>query len=142
MPEPLIKVDLAQSPYENEQIHNRWHPDVPMAAWVNPGDDFILETYDWTGGFIKNNDSADDVRDIDLSIVHFLTGPVGVKGAEPPQAGRAPWGPRRREATSWGPCLDRQVLLDMRDVGVAALRLVDQAAAFDHEEPVGHVHGE
>ena len=54
-----------------------------MACWVKPGDDFILETYDWTGGFIKNNDSADDVRDIDLSIVHFLSGPVGVKGAEP-----------------------------------------------------------
>ena len=83
MPDTLIKVDLTQSAYENDMIHNRWHPDVPMVAWVNPGDDFIVETYDWTGGFIKNNDSADDVRDIDLSIVHFLSGPIGVKGAEP-----------------------------------------------------------
>lgn len=83
MPETLIAVDLKQSPYENEQVHNRWHPDIPMAAWVKPGDDFVLETYDWTGGFIQNNDSADDVRDIDLSIVHFLSGPVGVRGAEP-----------------------------------------------------------
>ena len=48
-------------------IHNRWHPDIPMACWVKPGDDFVLETFDWTGGFIKNNDSADDVRDIDLT---------------------------------------------------------------------------
>jgi hypothetical protein len=69
--------------YDNPQVHNRWHPDIPMACWVKPGDDFILETYDWTGGFIKNNDSADDVRDIDLSTVHFLSGPVGVQGAEP-----------------------------------------------------------
>ncbi|GAB7522908.1 formamidase [Paraburkholderia sp. 2C] len=83
MPDTLIKVDLNQSAYENENVHNRWHPDIPMACWVNPGDDFILETYDWTGGFIKNDDSADDVRDIDLSIVHFLSGPVGVRGAEP-----------------------------------------------------------
>jgi formamidase len=83
MPETLIKVDLTKSAYENDMIHNRWHPDVPIVAWVNPGDDFIIETYDWTGGFIKNNDSADDVRDIDLSIVHFLSGPIGVKGAEP-----------------------------------------------------------
>ena len=30
-----------------------------------------METYDWTGGFIKNNELADDVRDIDLSIVQF-----------------------------------------------------------------------
>ncbi|WP_420978531.1 formamidase [Burkholderia gladioli] len=83
MTDTLIKVNLNQSAYENAQVHNRWHPDIPMACWVNPGDDFILETYDWTGGFIKNDDSADDVRDIDLSIVHFLSGPVGVKGAEP-----------------------------------------------------------
>src|SRR6266850_117299 len=58
MPDTLIKVDLTQSAYENDMIHNRWHPDVPMVAWVSPGDDFIVETYDWTGGFIKNNDSA------------------------------------------------------------------------------------
>ena len=31
----------------------------------------------------SNNESADDVRDIDLSIVHFLSGPIGVHGAEP-----------------------------------------------------------
>ena len=83
MPETLIKVDLAQSPYENAQIHNRWHPDIPMAVWVKPGDDFVLETYDWTGGAIKNDDDASDVRDVDLSTVHFLSGPVGVEGAEP-----------------------------------------------------------
>ncbi len=83
MTDTLIKVDLKESPYTNEMIHNRWHPDIPMACWVKPGDDFILETYDWTGGFIKNDDSAEDVRDIDLSIVHFLSGPVGVHGAEP-----------------------------------------------------------
>src|ERR1700747_1766828 len=83
MPDKLIKVDLSKSAYENDKIHNRWHPDIPIVAWGNPGDDFIIETDDWTGGFIKNNDSADDVRDIDLSIVPFLSGPIGVKGAEP-----------------------------------------------------------
>lgn len=83
MTETLIKVDLTQSPYENDQVHNRWHSDLPMAATVKPGDDFILECHDWTGGFIKNDESAADVRDIDLSIVHFLSGPVGVEGAEP-----------------------------------------------------------
>ena len=70
-------------PYDNPQVHNRWHPDIPMAVWVEPGAEFKLETYDWTGGAIKNDDSAEDVRDVDLSTVHFLSGPVGVKGAEP-----------------------------------------------------------
>ena len=83
MTETIIKVDLSQSAYDNEMVHNRWHPDIPMVATVKPGDDFIIETYDWTGGFIKNDDDASDVRDIDLSIVHFLSGPIGVKGAEP-----------------------------------------------------------
>ena len=83
MTETLIKVDLTRSPYENDQVHNRWHSDLPMAATVKPGDDFILECHDWTGGFIKNDESANDVRDIDLTTVHFLSGPVGVEGAEP-----------------------------------------------------------
>lgn len=83
MADVLIGVDLSDSPYNNEKIHNRWHPDIPMAEWVSPGDDFILETYDWTGGQIKNDDDASDVRDVELPQVHFLSGPVGVKGAEP-----------------------------------------------------------
>lgn len=83
MAETLIKVDLKQSPYENDMVHNRWHPDIPIVAWVKPGDDFKIETYDWTGGYIQNNDSADDVRDVDLTTVHFLSGPIGVEGCEP-----------------------------------------------------------
>lgn len=83
MADTLIKVDLSQSPYENDMIHNRWHPDIPMVATVKPGADFVVEMYDWTGGQIKNDDSAADVRDVDLSQVHFLSGPIGVEGAEP-----------------------------------------------------------
>ena len=40
MPDTLIKVDLSKSPYTNDMVHNRWHPDVPMVAKVKPGDDF------------------------------------------------------------------------------------------------------
>jgi formamidase len=83
MADTLIKIDLKKSPYEQDMVHNRWHPDIPMVAMVKPGDDFIVECYDWTGGQIANNDSADDVRDVDLTQVHFLSGPVGVEGAEP-----------------------------------------------------------
>ena len=83
MTDTVIKIDLNSSPYENENIHNRWHPDIPMAVMVKPGDDFKVECYDWTGGQIVNDDNAADVRDVDLSQVHFLSGPVGVEGAEP-----------------------------------------------------------
>lgn len=83
MTETIIEINLGESPYDNEKIHNRWHPDIPMAAMVKPGDDFKIECYDWTGGQIKDNDDAADVRDVDLSQVHFLSGPIGVEGAEP-----------------------------------------------------------
>ena len=83
MADTLISVDLSESPHTNEKVHNRWHPDIPMAVWVEPGDDFKIETYDWTGGQIKNNDDAADVRDVELEQVHYLSGPIGVKGAEP-----------------------------------------------------------
>ena len=38
---------------------------------------------DWTGGQIGNNDSADDVRNVDLTKIHYLTGPFEVETAEP-----------------------------------------------------------
>jgi len=83
MTKKLIEVDLSTSPYDNDMIHNRWHPDVPIVSWVKPGDDFIVETFDWTGGQVKDNDDASDIRDVDLTQVHFLSGPIGVEGAEP-----------------------------------------------------------
>ncbi len=83
MPDTLIKVDLNDSPYNNEKVHNRWHPDIPMACWVEAGDDFRVECFDWTGGQVKNDDDAADIRDADLTQVHFLSGPIGVKGAKP-----------------------------------------------------------
>lgn len=83
MPRTLVSVDLSQPAPSNENVHNRWHPDLPMVATVEPGEDFIIECYDWTGGAIRNDDSADDVRDLDLSLVHYLSGPIGVQGAAP-----------------------------------------------------------
>jgi formamidase len=83
MADTLISVDLSESPHTNENVHNRWHPDIPINVWVEPGDDFKIETYNWTGGQIKNDDNASDVRDVELEQVHYLSGPIGVKGAAP-----------------------------------------------------------
>ncbi|MCB5187129.1 acetamidase/formamidase family protein [Methylobacillus caricis] len=80
----LIKLDFEKPAWEQDgQIHNRWHPDLPMVAMVKPGDEFRVECMDWTGGQIGNNDSANDIRDVDLLQVHYLSGPIGVEGAEP-----------------------------------------------------------
>lgn len=84
MPKTLFRIDLAKAPEDMEmRTHNRWHPDIPMVEWVQPGATFRVECYDWTGGQIKNDESANDIRDVDLTKVHYLSGPFGVEGAEP-----------------------------------------------------------
>jgi formamidase len=83
MADTLIKIDLNTPVTEQDVIHNRWHPDIPMVAYVKPGAEFRVECADWTGGQIFNDESANDVRDVDLSKVHYLSGPIGVTGAEP-----------------------------------------------------------
>ncbi|PBL04387.1 Acetamidase Formamidase [Armillaria gallica] len=64
-------------------IHNRWHPEIPPFATVKPGEVFKVECIDWTGAQIGNNDSSDDIRDVDLTKIHNLSGPIAVEGAEP-----------------------------------------------------------
>lgn len=79
----LIKVDVNGSTAEQDVLHNRWHPDIPMVAWVKPGDEFRVECVDWTGGQIKDDNSAMDIKLVDLTKVHYLSGPIGVEGTEP-----------------------------------------------------------
>lgn len=84
MPETLFKVDLTKPMAEQDMPgHNRWHPDIPAIVSVNPGDVFRIECKDWTDGQIKNDDDPSDIRDVNLKIVHVLSGPIHVNGAEP-----------------------------------------------------------
>ena len=84
MPETLFKIDLTK-PMSEQAIpgHNRWHPDIPAAVSVKPGDIFRIECKDWTDGQIKNDDDPSDIEKVDLDIVHVLSGPIRVEGAEP-----------------------------------------------------------
>jgi formamidase len=84
VPEPLFKVELGKSMADQEVPgHNRWHPDIPPAAATDPGTDFRIECLDWTNGQVGNNDSANDIRDMDLDQNHVLSGPIHINGAEP-----------------------------------------------------------
>jgi len=77
------KVSLDKPASEQECLHNRWHPENPSYATIKPGEAVKIECVDWTGGQIGNNDSADDVRDVDLTKIHYLTGPFDIETAEP-----------------------------------------------------------
>lgn len=67
----------------NFQIQNRWHPDNPSFGTIKNNEVVKIECVDWTGGQIGNNDSADDMRDVDLTKIHYLTGPFDIETAEP-----------------------------------------------------------
>ncbi len=84
MPEVVFPLDSSR-PFTDQELvgHNRWHPDIPPAVTVRPGDVFRVHCREWFDGAIHDDDSADDVRDAPLSRVHALSGPIAVEGAEP-----------------------------------------------------------
>ena len=63
--------------------HNRYHPDIAPALEVGEGEEVILETRDSCDGQVGPHTTAGDLAELDSSLVHPLTGPVFVKGAEP-----------------------------------------------------------
>lgn len=69
-PRLVVPIDLNSKPWQQKlPLHNRWHPDIPPAAEVKTGEVFRVEMVDWTGGAIKDDDSALDIKTIDLSTV-------------------------------------------------------------------------
>ncbi|KAI5475570.1 putative formamidase [Pseudohyphozyma bogoriensis] len=84
--ETVIKVDPFKPADEQKGLHNRWHPDIPPVCSVKQGEVFKVEINEWTGGQIKNSDDADDVANVDLTKIHYLSGPIAVEGAEPGDA--------------------------------------------------------
>jgi len=63
--------------------HNRWHPDIPPVVHCQPGDEVILETRDAFDGQMGPDVTLETVAAPNLDVVHPLTGPVHVAGAEP-----------------------------------------------------------
>ncbi|KAJ5797831.1 Acetamidase/Formamidase [Penicillium pulvis] len=78
-----LKVDLEKHAREQPGLHNRWHPDIPACGKIANNEIVKIECLDWTGGQIKNNDSADDVKNVDLTEIHYLSGPFDIETAEP-----------------------------------------------------------
>jgi len=69
-PRLVVPIDLKKKPCEQKlPLHNRWHPDIPPVADVNTGEIFRVEMVDWTGGAIKDDNSALDIKLVDLSVI-------------------------------------------------------------------------
>jgi formamidase len=63
--------------------HNRFHPDIPPIVEVNEGEELVLETRDGVDGQLGPSTTEADIASMDAGVVHPLTGPVLVKGAQP-----------------------------------------------------------
>ncbi len=74
------RVPLAQ---DARTGHNRWHEAVHPVLEVEPGDTVVFETRDAFDGQLTPESSHPDVGRLNLNVVHPLTGPVFVKGAQP-----------------------------------------------------------
>ena len=62
--------------------HNRWHEAIEPVVEVDPGDTVIYETRDAFDSQLNWGSTEEDVAGVNLNLVHPLTGPVYVKGAE------------------------------------------------------------
>jgi formamidase len=63
--------------------HNRWHPGIAPIVGCDPGDEVVLQTRDAFDGQMGPEATLETVGAPDLNVVHPLTGPVFVNGAEP-----------------------------------------------------------
>ena len=79
-----VRIDRSRTLLEEPATgHNRWHPDIPPVLRCRPGDEVVLETRDAFDGQMHRDATLATVAAPNLDVVHPLTGPVYVEGAEP-----------------------------------------------------------
>jgi len=79
-----IRIDRSKTLLEEPNTgHNRWHPDIPPVLRCAPGDEVVLETRDAFDGQMGPDATLQTVAAPNLDVVHPLTGPVFIEGAEP-----------------------------------------------------------
>jgi formamidase len=78
-----ITVDYRKRLAEEPQTgHNRWHEAIPPVVEAAIGEEVEIQTRDAFDGQINPATTAEDLRRCDLNLVHPLTGPVYIAGAE------------------------------------------------------------
>ena len=79
-----VRIDRSKTLLEEPATgHNRWHPGIPPIVRCEPGDEVVLETRDAFDGQMGPEATLETVAAPNLDVVHPLTGPVYVEGAQP-----------------------------------------------------------
>ncbi len=66
-----------------DQTHNKFSRRIPPAITVPSGSVIEAFTEEATGGQLNISSTVDDLSGLDFDLIHTLTGPVYVEGAEP-----------------------------------------------------------
>ncbi|MEM8839667.1 MAG: acetamidase/formamidase family protein [Pseudomonadota bacterium] len=67
---------------DDTNCFNRYHPAIESVATASPGDMIIFHTRDALDSDLTLDSVADDLAALDLNLVHPMTGPVFIEGAE------------------------------------------------------------
>ncbi|MCH2447027.1 MAG: acetamidase/formamidase family protein [Candidatus Marinimicrobia bacterium] len=67
---------------DDPNCHNRWHWAIPPVSHADPGDVLVYETRDALDSPFTEESTPADVAGANLNVVHPLTGPVYINGAE------------------------------------------------------------
>ncbi|MEM9163864.1 MAG: acetamidase/formamidase family protein, partial [Cyanobacteria bacterium P01_F01_bin.4] len=81
-PEPLAIERTGEFCVDDPACFNRYHPDISAAATANPGQPIVLGTRDAFDGAFGPGSTPEDVVAADLSLVHPMTGPIFIEGAQ------------------------------------------------------------
>lgn len=66
-----------------DQTHNKFSRSIPPVATVPPGSVIEAFTHEATGGQLELGSTVADMNAMNWDLIHTLTGPVRVEGAEP-----------------------------------------------------------
>jgi acetamidase/formamidase len=68
---------------DRESVVFRWNNAIPAALEIEPGDTVVFDTPEITRGQITPDSTIDAIATLDFSLIHQISGPIAIKGAEP-----------------------------------------------------------
>ncbi len=81
-PAPVVVKKQGAHCKDDDHCFNRYHPAIPMAARAKPGQHIVFETRDALDTDFDFESIPADVTAADLNLVHPMTGPVYIEGAQ------------------------------------------------------------
>ena len=74
---------MAEHYLDDSVVHAFWDNSYPSRIEIEPGDTVVFECREAVDGQVTPDSGHDSLANLDFSLIHPLTGPVFVKGAEP-----------------------------------------------------------